>query len=71
MLTPNKFAIEARVEEKRPPVLSTLPNDPYLSSPSRSQRLWEQRMSFGDSTTIRKLDVLDDIPSIVPISLAL
>ena len=68
---PNKFTIDARVEERKLSMLSTLPNDSYLSSPSRSRRLWEQRISFGDSTVIRKLDVLDDIPSIVPISLAL
>jgi hypothetical protein len=78
MPTPNKCTIEARVEEKRasidkssPDLLSTLPNDAYLSSPSRSRWLWEQRMSFGDSTTVRKLDVVGDIPSIVPISLIL
>jgi hypothetical protein len=75
---PNKYTIEVRVEEKRasmdkslPDLLSTLPNDAYLSSPSRSRLLWEQRMSFGDSATVRKLDVVGDISSIVPISLTL
>ena len=78
MPTPNKCTIEARVEEKRasidkslPDLLSTLPNDAYLSSPSRNRCLWEQEMSFGDSTTVRKLDVVGDIPSIVPMSLNL
>jgi hypothetical protein len=74
----SKSALESKIEgtvpsrdESPPDILAGLPYDPYLSGSTRTRQLLEKGISFGDSTIIRKLDVLDDVPSKVMVPSAL